>query len=295
MTDETSGSTVPRRQLGRLLTQLREDASVSLDAAADALDCSRQKVWRIEKGLVPVRVVDARAMCALYRVPEAMGEIVAGLAKEIRAGGWWHSYGDVVPSWFSLYVGLESSASTLRQYDAELIPGLLQTREYASELFRRKNPTMREEDREKLVEIRLQRQGILVRRLPTAPTLRVVLSEAVLRRTIPDRRAMAQQLRHLLDVAALPTVSLRVLPLAAGPPLASESGTFVLLDFPQAFGRASTEPTTVYVENITGALYLDKSAEVAAYEHVWSDLEALAPSEAESEKMITSIIEEHHD
>ncbi|MEU7675019.1 helix-turn-helix transcriptional regulator [Micromonospora taraxaci] len=295
MTDETSGSTVPRRQLGRLLTQLREEASVTLDAAAEALDCSRQKVWRIEKGLVPVRVVDARAMCALYRVPAAMGDIVAGLAKETRARGWWHSYGDVVPSWFSLYVGLESSARGLRQYDAELIPGLLQTREYAAELFRRKNPTMTADEREKLVEVRLQRQGILVRRLPTAPTLRVVLSEAVLRRTIPDHQAMTQQLRHLLDVAALPTVSLRVLPLAAGPPLASETGTFVLLDFPQAFGRASTEPTTVYLENITGALYLDKPTEVAAFEHVWSDLEALASGEAESEKMITSIIEEHHD
>ncbi|WP_407664827.1 Scr1 family TA system antitoxin-like transcriptional regulator [Micromonospora tarensis] len=185
MADETGGSTVPRRQLGRLLTQLREDASVTMDAAAEALDCSRQKVWRIEKGLVPVRVVDARAMCALYRVSDPMREIVAGLAKETRARGWWHSYGDVVPSWFSLYVGLESSASLIRRYDAELIPGLLQTREYATELFRRKNPTMRAEDREKLVEVRLQRQGILVRRLPPAPTLRVVLSEAVLRRTIP--------------------------------------------------------------------------------------------------------------
>ncbi|RKN39977.1 helix-turn-helix domain-containing protein [Micromonospora endolithica] len=292
MTDETSGSTVPRRQLGRLLTQLREDASVSLDTAAEGLDCSRQKVWRIEKGLVPVRVVDARVMCELYRVSEDMKAIITGLAKETRAKGWWHSYGDVVPSWFSLYVGLESSASVLRHYDAELIPGLLQTREYATELFRRKAPTMSGEEREKLVEVRLQRQNILVRRLPSAPTLRVVLSEAVLRRTIPDRLAMAGQLRHLLDVAALPNVSLRVLPLAAGPPLASETGTFVLLDFPQAFGRASTEPTTVYLENITGALYLDKPAEVAAYVHVWSDLEALASDEAESEKMIKTIIEE---
>ncbi|MGC4767845.1 helix-turn-helix domain-containing protein [Micromonospora sp. DT44] len=295
MTDATVGSTVPRRQLGRLLTQLREDAAVTLDAAAQALDCSRQKVWRVEKGLVPVRVVDARAMCALYQVPEEMKEIVAALAKETRAKGWWHSYGDVVPSWFSLYVGLESSASLIRRYDSELIPGLLQTREYASELFRRKNPTMSAQDREKLVELRLQRQSILVRRLPAAPVLRVVLSEAVLRRTIPDRRAMAGQLRHLLAVATLPNVSLRVLPFAAGPPLASETGTFVLLGFPQPLGRASTEPTTIYLENITGALYLDKPAEVAAFEQVWSDLETLASTEAESEKTITSIIEEHHD
>ncbi|MFI9641034.1 helix-turn-helix domain-containing protein [Micromonospora sp. NPDC051925] len=292
MTDATSGSTVPRRQLGRLLTQLREDASVSLDAAAEGLDCSRQKMWRIEKGLVPVRVVDARAMCELYQVSGEMKTIVTGLAKETRAKGWWHSYGDVVPSWFSLYVGLESSATTLRQYDAELIPGLLQTREYAAELFLRKNPTMTGAEREKLVEVRMQRQHILVRRLPSAPTLKVVLSEAVLRRTIPDRHAMAGQLRHLLDMAALPNVSLRVLPFTAGPPLASETGTFVMLGFPQAFGRASTEPTTVYLENITGALYLDKPAEVAAYDRVWADLETLAPDEAASEKLIKAIIEE---
>ncbi|WP_337589436.1 helix-turn-helix transcriptional regulator [Micromonospora endolithica] len=283
---------MPRRQLGRLLTQLREDASVSLDAVADGLDCSRQKVWRIEKGLVPVRVVDARAMCEIYDVPAEMRTIVAGLAKETRARGWWHSYGDVVPSWFSLYVGLESSAVLMRHYDAELIPGLFQTREYAMELFRRKNPTMSGAEREKLVEVRLQRQHILVRRLPAAPVLKVVLSEAVLRRTIPDRAAMTAQLRHLLDVAALPNVSLRILPLAAGPPLASETGTFVVLDFPQPLGRASTEPTTVYLENITGALYLDKPAEVAAYDHVWSDLETLASDEVESEKMIKAIIEE---
>ncbi|SCL41675.1 Helix-turn-helix domain-containing protein [Micromonospora pallida] len=295
MTDETSGSTVPRRQLGRLLTELREDAGVTLDAVAETLDCSRQKVWRIEKGLVPVRVVDARAMCDRYAVPDEMSAIVVGLAKETRAKGWWHSYGDVVPSWFSLYVSLESSASLLRRYDSELIPGLFQTREYATELFHRKNPALGAEDLEKLVAVRLQRQHILVRRLPSAPVLKVVLSEAVLRRTIPDRSAMAGQLRHLLEVAALPNVSLRVLPFAAGPPLASESGTFVLLDFPRPFGRAATEPTTVYVENITGALYLDKPAEVAAYEHVWSDLETLASDEAESKRLINKIIEEHHD
>ncbi|QOC90530.1 helix-turn-helix domain-containing protein [Micromonospora craniellae] len=295
MLDETSGSTVPRRQLGRLFTELREHAMITLDEAARALDCSRQKIWRIEKGLVPVRLVDARAMCDLYRVPEEMAAIVAGLAKETRAKGWWHAYGDVVPSWFSLYVGLESAASLIRRYDSELIPGLLQTRAYASELFRRKNPTMTAEEREKLVAVRLQRQSILVRRLPVAPTLKVVLSEAVLRRSLPDRREMVEQLRHLLDVAALPNVSLRVLPLAAGPPLASETGTFVVLGFPQGLGRASTEPTTVYLENITGALYLDRPVEVAAFAHVWNDLESLAPDEAESEKMINMIIEEHHD
>ncbi|MBO4210341.1 helix-turn-helix domain-containing protein [Micromonospora echinofusca] len=291
MVDETLGSTVPRRQLGRLLTELRVQAGITLDGAAEALDCSRQKVWRIEKGLVPVRVVDARAMCDLYRVAPAETAIVTGLAKETRARGWWHSYGEVVPTWFSLYVGLESNAAALRQYDAELIPGLLQTREYAAELFLRKSPDMPAAEREKLVAVRMQRQAILVRRLPDAPAFTAILSEAVLRRTIPDRAAMATQLAHLRDTAALPNVTVRVLPFAAGPPLACESGAFTILDFPPAFGRASAEPATVYQEGITGALYLDRPAEVAAYERVWADLEARALDAGQSVKLITSIME----
>ncbi|MDG4833729.1 helix-turn-helix transcriptional regulator [Solwaraspora sp. WMMD1047] len=292
MFDETQGSTVPRRQLGRLLTQLREDAAVTLEAMAQTLDCSRQKLWRIEKGLVPVRQVDARVMCDRYRAsPETTG-IVLGLAKESKAKGWWHSYGDAVPSWFSLYVGLESTASELRHYNSELIPGLLQTREYTTEMIRRKSPGLPEADREKLVAVRLHRQDILVRRLPAAPLLKFVLSEAVLRRPIPSRLEMADQLRHLIAVAALPNVSIRILPFSAGPPLAADSGTFVILDFPPAFGRRVTEPTTVYIENITGALYLDKQAEVAAYAHVWSDLEARALDERESIELITAILGE---
>ncbi|GAB3161063.1 helix-turn-helix transcriptional regulator [Micromonospora sonneratiae] len=285
---------MPRRQLGRLLTQFREEAGVTLDAAAEALDCSRQKVWRIEKGLVPVRIIDGRAMCARYGVPAELTEIVIGLAKETRAKGWWHSYGDAVPTWFSLYVGLEERARQLRQYDGELIPGLLQTREYATEMFRRKSPTMPVAEREKLVAVRLQRQNVLTRRLPPAPVLKVMLSEAVLLRSPLDRAGMGDQLRHLLEVGTRDNISIRVLPLAVGPSLASETGAFVILDFPTTFGRYATEPTTVYIEGITGALYLDRPAEVTAYEQVWSSLDALAPDEGQSASMIREILGERY-
>ncbi|GAB2964785.1 helix-turn-helix transcriptional regulator [Micromonospora polyrhachis] len=292
--DETSGSTVPRRQLGRLLTQLREEAAVTLDAAAEELDCSRQKIWRIEKGLVPARVIDVRALCTRYGVAEEVTELVLGLARETRATGWWHSYGSAVPTWFSLYVGLEERARQVRMYNGELIPGLLQTRAYATELFRRKSPTMPPEEREKLVTVRLQRQNVLTRRLPPAPTLRVVLSEAVLLRSPLDRAGMGDQLRHLLEAGDRDNISIRVLPLAAGPSLASETGAFVILDFPAAFGRVATEPTTIYVEGITGALYLDKPAEVAAYAYVWSDLDSRALDERQSARLIGETIGERY-
>jgi transcriptional regulator with XRE-family HTH domain len=292
MTDETSGSTVPRRQLGRLLGRFREEALVTLDGTAEAMDCSRQKIWRIEKGMVPVRLPDLKVMCELYGVTDEMRRVVTGLAKETRAKGWWHSYGDSIPEWFSLFVGLEAAASVVRQYDGDLIPGLLQTRGYMTELFRRDQPDATAAERERAIAVRLKRQNLLIRRLPAAPGLDVVLSEAALRRPVPDHAAMSIQLRHLIGAMDLPNVTLRVLPLAAGPPPGSTAGTFVILDFPPARGRNTAEPTTVYVEGLTGALYLDKPSEVAAYERAWRGLETLALDEGESRRMIGEIIGE---
>ncbi len=164
---EDIGSTVPRRQLGRLLRQFRNEAGVTLDAAAEALEYSRQKIWRLECGMGSVRVLDVKAMCELYGVSPEMTEAMRGLAVETKSKGWWHAYGDAVPSWFELYVGLESAASRLRGYDESLIPGILQTKEYAHALIRL-GRMMSDEEREQAVEVRIQRQALLTRRLPAA-------------------------------------------------------------------------------------------------------------------------------
>ncbi|MEH1057150.1 helix-turn-helix transcriptional regulator [Micromonospora sp. CPCC 206171] len=293
---EDVGSTVPRRQLGRLLRQFRTEAGVTLDAAAEALEYSRQKIWRIESGLGPVRVLDVKAMCELYHVSPEMTEAMRGLAAETKSKGWWHAYGDAVPSWFELYVGLEAAAAHLRQYEETLIPGLLQTRAYALGLYR---PTSRLsiEERERAVEVRLQRQALLTRRLPQPPRLDAVLSEAVLRRAVGGSGVMSQQLSHLMEASELPNVSVRVVPLAAGPHPGAVAGSFVLLDFPATKGgRATPEPSVVYSESLTGALYLDKPEELRAYEDVWKGLDALALGQAESRDMIKRIIGEmRHD
>ncbi|MFG2010584.1 helix-turn-helix domain-containing protein [Micromonospora sp. NPDC048868] len=293
---EDVGSTVPRRQLGRLLRQYRTEAGVTLDAAAEALEYSRQKIWRIECGMGPVRVLDVKAMCELYGVSAEMTEAMRGLATETKSKGWWHAYGDAVPSWFELYVGLESAASRLRGYDESLIPGILQTRAYADALYRL-GRTMSDEDRERAVQVRLQRQALLMRRLPAAPRLESVLSEAVLRRAVGGRAVMAAQLDHLLKLSELPNVSVRVLPLAAGPQPGAVAGTFMILDFPLAKGgRAAPEPSIVYSESLTGALYLDKPDELAAYEKVWRGLDGLTLNEAESKDMIKRLTGEiRHD
>ncbi|MEH1016092.1 helix-turn-helix transcriptional regulator [Micromonospora sp. CPCC 206060] len=296
MSHETSTSSVPRRQLGRLLAQLREEALISMDAAAAELDCSRQKVWRIEKGLTSVRLPDLRAMCDLYRVPDELRSVVTGLALETKNKGWWHTYGDCVPEWFSLYANLESSATTIRRFDPQLIPGLLQSAHYITAHYRRNRPDLGIAERERAVAARSERQRLLTRRLPAAPTLRVVLGEEALRRPVLDPAGMVTQLRHLLTLARqLPHLRLRVLPRAAWPPLVTEAGTFVILDFQPTRGRNWVEPSTVYVEGLTGALYLDRQTEVAAYERVWAGLEAAALDQEESMQLIESIMEEHRD
>src|SRR3569833_3544763 len=134
-----TGSPVPRRQVGRLMRQLREQAGISLMAAAEELEFSRARMYRIENGEVPVRKHDVIAMCSIYRAPSELTEVLIGLAQESKVKGWWHAYGDVVPAWFELYVGMEQAADRLRSFAPSVVPGLLQTPEYAECVFRERH------------------------------------------------------------------------------------------------------------------------------------------------------------
>ncbi|MEV5818857.1 helix-turn-helix transcriptional regulator [Micromonospora haikouensis] len=290
---EDMGSTVPRRRLGRALRDLRTEAGITLDAAAEALEYSRQKVWRIESGLGSARSVDVRAMGELYRAKNELTRALVALAGETKAKGWWHAYGDAIPDWFELYVGLESAASRLRFYKNSLVPGILQSRDYALGIYRIDQPEMSEDDRERAVELRLQRQSLLTRRLPKAPQVEVVLCESVLLRPVDNSATMADQLRLLLQLGEQPNVSIRVLPLIAGPHHGAVGGEFVLLDFPLG-NRSTPDPSVVYSESWTGALYLDRPGEFAAYEKVWSSLLTLALDEEQSRQLIDKILGEVH-
>ncbi|NBE79931.1 helix-turn-helix domain-containing protein [Micromonospora rubida] len=289
---EDLGSTVPRRQLGRALRDLRTEACMTLDAVGEALQCSRQKVWRIESGNGSSRAVDVRAMCELYRArPELTGALTA-LAGETREKGWWHAYGGAVSDWFDLYAGLESAACRLREHAEALVPALLQTRAYVSAAGPRRPGTPAEE-RERLIDVRLKRRALLRRRLPRPPRFEAVLSEAALLRVVGGAATMAEQLGHLAEAGRLPHVSVRVVPLAAGLHAGDVSGSFVLLDFPLGM-RVDPELSVVYRESLTGALYLDRPAELAAYEGVWASLDALALDEEESRRLIVKVMEEVH-
>lgn len=284
-----AGSSVPRRSLGRYLRQAREAAGVSLEAAARDLEWSRAKMYRVEGGQSPLRRHDVMAMCTLYRISAEHAEALVALATETKAKGWWHSYGQAVPAWFDLYLGLEAAAARLRHYESGVIPGLLQIPEYAAAVFRTK-PGASEAEVQQKVAVRMERKKLLERRLPPAPSFDVIIDEAVLRRPIPDRPAMQQQLAYLVNLAARePHISVRVLPSAIGPHVASTAGDFVILDFP-AEGPRQAEPTTIYSQNLTGALYLDKPDEVDAYERVWTGLCELSLDERATEQLVAEII-----
>lgn len=282
------GSTIPRRQLGRMLRQLREEAGITVAHAAEALEWSTPRIWRVEKGAVPMRAFDVQNMCQVYGAPRELTDALTGLAKETKAKGWWQAYGEVVPDWFDLYVGLESAASTIRVYEPEQIDGLLQTAKYAAELYRVRRPDVPDEELQGMVHVRLRRQKILIRPVAT-PGYVAVLGEPALRRPLRDTSAMVAQLQHLLEIAKRRNVSIRVLPLRAGLHRGLTTGKFHILDFPSGPGGRTPEPTTVYSDSLTGALYLDKPDEVKAYDEVWASMVAASLSEDDSRKLINEL------
>ncbi|MEQ4302881.1 helix-turn-helix transcriptional regulator [Plantactinospora sp. B6F1] len=288
MTD--TGSSVPRRQLGRHLRIAREQAGLGLEAAAHELEVSRTTMYRIETGGAAVRKADVLAMCKVYGVSDEMTEALIGLATQTKTKGWWHAYGDAIPSWFELYVGLEAAASRLRHWEPASFPGLLQTREYATHLLR-SHPDLPGQEVERRVEVRMERQHILRRRKPAAPQLEIILDEVVLRRRAPG---MAGQLAHLHSVASSETATIRVVPLTVEPNWALAGSNFVILDFPST-GLRTPEPTTIYSESLTGAIYLDRPTEVAAYAKAWRALEALALDPSRSADLIAMIAKECSD
>ncbi|TDC68482.1 XRE family transcriptional regulator [Actinomadura sp. GC306] len=263
MTGAATGSTVPRRQLGRYLRELRTNARLTVQAAAKALEWSEAKMWRIETGQTSLRSHDVELMCRVYGAPEDLKVALMGLAKETKGKGWWHAYGDVIPDGFDLFIGLEGAAVSREEYSSELIPGLFQTPDYARAVIRN-NTRLHDEEIERRVELRIQRQTLVTR--PTAPPrLRVALNEAVIRRAIGGTAVMTAQLDHLSELNDRSNVSIRVVPFSSGAHQGLDTGSFILMRFPTTGDGRNHEPPTVYVQGFTGALYLDKPSEIDRY------------------------------
>jgi hypothetical protein len=283
--ETTTGSTVPRRQLARQLRDLRLRAGLNVKQAAQALEWSEAKMWRIETAQTSLRSLDVQGMCQVYGAARELTEALMGLAKETKAKGWWHAYGDVIPEGFDVYIGLEEAASGLSWYESELVPGLLQTEEYARVVISADKPVVDPREIDRRVQVRMARQALLTR-VAAPPTVRVILNEAILRRPVGGSQVMAGQLRRLVEAATLPTVDIRVVPFSAGLHHGLMSGPFVILEFPLNGDGKESEPPTVYVDGLTGDLYLDKRHEVQRYSDAYVGISSSALDETTSQKFI---------
>lgn len=263
---------------------------MGVETAGKAVEMSKPTLYRLEAGQTPAKQRDVRDLCLLYGASEDLRDALVALAGLTKERGWWHSYGEVVPGWFDLYLGMESAAVLLRQYQSTLIPGLVQTAAYAAAVVPTK-PGLSTEETDRRVAMRLERQRLLTRRIPRAPKLEVILAEAVLHQPIRPVAAWQEQLAHLSNLPETnPAVTIRVLPPDVGPHHALMTGTFVLLDFPPGKPGRPAEPPTVYSEGLTGALYLDRREEVTQFNWAWEWLDKNALSVRDTQLRISEII-----
>lgn len=291
MAETQAGSTVPRRQLGRYLRDLRNGVGLTVRAAAKQLERSEPTIWRIENGLVAVRAVEVQIMCQLYGANEDMTQALMALARETKSKGWWQTFGDVVPEWFDLFVGLEAAANRMAEYEHSVVPGLFQTEEYSRTIIAADHPDEGEDEIKRRVELRMGRQSIL-RRTMDPPTIRVALRESILGCRVGGNAVMAGQLDRLAEASGLPNVDLRIVPTSAGFHPGLVSGSFTILRFPLNGGGQESEPPTIYQEMYTGGVYLDKPHEIdrfdAAFEAIWK----IALDERSSGELIAQTSEE---
>jgi transcriptional regulator with XRE-family HTH domain len=276
-----TGPAVRRRQLMTELKRLREKTGMTQEDVAGQLDWHPTKIMRIETGRTAPHPNDVRVMLGLYKVDDS--DTLASLlklAKDARQRGWWYSYKDVLISRFELFLGLESEADTIRDFELTMIPGLLQTSDYARELMRGLM-TFDATEIERFVELRMARQQILAR--PDAPQLWAILDEAAIHRVVGGPAVMRAQLLHLADTAAGGQITVQVLPYGAGPH-PGQSGPFIILGFAEL-----TEPEVVYMETVGGNLYVDKPEEVRLFTTAFDQLRAVALSPAQSAAMLHSL------
>ncbi|WP_207922878.1 helix-turn-helix transcriptional regulator [Micromonospora sp. KC606] len=287
-----------RRQIGRKLEALRKAAGLTMEQAAEDLERARATLYRIESGAenVRFRAADVKEMLSLYGASAEDSELLLAMTAATRENkNWWHDYiGSGLPKWFQLYVGLEASASSIRQYQAELVPGLLQTRAYAEQLFLMPSGAIDADDRdgqERSIQLRVERQALLTRF--SAPRLSVIVNEAVLRRPVGNATIMAEQLHQILKAAELPNVTVRVLEFSAGLHAGAMAGAFSILEFPMDSNGKEGEPPVAYLESATGAIYLDKPHETTAYNTIWADMTSRALNESRSKALIQQVAEEY--
>lgn len=279
------GPAVRRRKLGAELRALRTGAGLTSGEAARLVGWHQSKVSRVETGASGVKPTDVRLLLDAYDVRDAqLRELLLVLAGSEDVGDrhrWWHAYRGVLPPTYRDFISLESQASGMRTLETSVVPGLLQTPEYARAVTRAAVDALDEDRLDALVEVRLARQHVLRSQPPLE--LSAVLDEAVLRREVGGPGVMARQLKRLTEAARLPQVRLQVLPFAAGAHIGI-TGPFVIFSF-----RSTSDLDVVVLDQLTSSLYLERKEDLQAYTEAFNSLQIHALSPEDSLDYIAAI------
>ena len=278
------GTIVLRIALGARLRRLREASGITHEAAGQAIRASQIKISRLEVGGVGFKQRDIADLLTLYGITSGQErEEFFALARQANTPGWWHEHDDILTSWFEIYLGLEQASSVIRTYEPQLVPGLLQTEDCARTIIQWGHPSAPVEEVERRIALRMKRQEILTQ--SGAPHLWAVVDEAVLWR-LGGRLAMRLQIQHLIELAELPNVTLQAMPFYLGSHPAA-GGPFTILRFSQA-----DLPDIVYLEQLTSALYLDKTEDTRHYLDVMDRLCVQAKSPHNTLRFLNDILKE---
>ncbi|MBJ6639123.1 helix-turn-helix transcriptional regulator [Streptomyces sp. DHE7-1] len=278
--------TVRRRRLGQELRRLRELKGMTAEEVAERLLVSQSKISRLENGRRSISQRDVRDLCGVYEVEDQrIVDSLMEMARDSRQQGWWHTFGDIP---YSVYIGLETDAESLRVYEPQLVTGLLQTRAYAEALVQGALPETSTAEIEKRVQVRMRRQERITAE-GNALRLWVVLDEAALRRVVGSRLVMREQLEHLIEMSQLPHVTVQVLPFEVGahPGL---NGQYAILEFTDA-----ADSSVVYLEGVTSDLYLEKAQDVQKYAVMYEHLRAQSLNVEQSRQLIAKVAKEYAD
>jgi transcriptional regulator with XRE-family HTH domain len=274
---EVRSPTVRRRELGALLRALRNQNGLTVEQAADQLLCSPSKVSRMETGHGAATPRDIRDLCNLYAVTDqAERDRLMKLARESKLQGWWQSY-DLT---YATYVGLEAEAVAISDFQSSVVPGLLQTPDYARAGHEGTMPRLTNEQIEMQIQAKLTRQSLLTQANPL--TFRAVMDEAVLRRVVGGPQVMGKQLDRLIEVARLPNVTLQIIPFTVGSHPGLESN-FNILELPKP------TPSIVFVEGLVGSMYLERAEDLKRYQEVFERLQTVALSPKDTINAIAKI------
>ena len=271
--------TLRRRELASQLRDLRKQSGRTVEDVARELLCSPPKISRIETGVRPASLRDVRDLCNIYGVDDSLRDRLMTLAREAKQQGWWNRYEDLA---IESLIGLEIEAAQISSYESCVIPWMFQTREYARAVIRGILPRIADHVLDERVTARITRQELIIRESP--PHFWSLVDESALRRRVGSNDIMRDQLKRMVEFAAISNITLQVVPFSLGAHPGLDN-TFELLEF------KSAQSPVVYIDNMAGALYVERAADVDRFKEALMHLRAGALDPESSISLIERVRE----